>query len=97
MAVELNKGQLLALEMGCAKDDGRLQTHQISAGNLANCRTAIEICRKVQAILGGNGISVDYSPPRPVNNLEPVRTYQGTDEVDTLIIGQKLTGVSAFR
>lgn len=97
MTVELNKGQLLALEMGRAKDDGRLQTHQISVGKLANCRTAIEICRESRTILGGNGISVDYSPLRHANNLESVRTYEGTDEVHTLIIGQKLTGVSAFR
>ena len=97
MTVELNKGQLLALQLGRAHDAGTLENHQISVGKLANCRTAIEICREARTILGGNGISLDYSPLRHANNLESVRTYEGTDEVHTLIIGQKLTGESAFR
>ena len=97
MTVELNKGQLLALQLGRAHDSGTLENHQISVGKLANCRTAIEICREARTILGGNGISLDYSPLRHANNLESVRTYEGTDEVHTLIIGQKLTGESAFR
>ncbi|MDO5670154.1 MAG: acyl-CoA dehydrogenase family protein [Corynebacterium sp.] len=97
MTVELNKGQLLSLELGRAKDEGRLELHQISLGKLANCRAAIEICREARTILGGNGITVDYSPLRHANNLESVRTYEGTDEVHTLILGQKLTGEAAFR
>lgn len=97
MTVELNKGQLLSLELGRAKDEGRLELHQISLGKLANCRAAIEICREARTIFGGNGITVDYSPLRHANNLESVRTYEGTDEVHTLILGQKLTGESAFR
>lgn len=97
MTVELNKGQLLALQLGRAHDAGTLENHQISIGKLANCRSAIEICREARTILGGNGISLEYSPLRHANNLESVRTYEGTDEVHTLIIGQKLTGESAFR
>ena len=97
MTIELNKGQLLALQLGRAHDAGTLENHQISVGKLSNCRTAIEICREARTILGGNGISLDYSPLRHASNLESVRTYVGTDEVHTLIIGQKLTGESAFR
>ncbi|MHA7179379.1 acyl-CoA dehydrogenase family protein [Arthrobacter sp. MDB2-24] len=97
MALEINKGFLLALHIGRLKDAGRLQTHQISVGKLNNCREAIEIARQARTILGGNGVTLDYSPLRHANNLESVRTYEGTDEVHTLILGQKLTGTPAFR
>ncbi len=96
MAVELNKGQLLALNLGRAKDAGTLKPHQISVGKLANCRTAIEICRQARTILGGNGVTADYSPLRHAANLESVRTYEGTDEIHTLILGRVLTGEQAF-
>lgn len=97
MGVELVKGQLLALHLGRAKDAGVLQNHMISVGKLNNCRAALDICREARTILGGNGITGDYSPLRHANNLESVRTYEGTDEVHTLILGQQLTGESAFR
>jgi glutaryl-CoA dehydrogenase len=97
MALEINKGFLLALHLGRQKDAGILEPHQISVGKLNNCREAIEICREARTILGGNGITLDYSPLRHANNLESVRTYEGTDEVHTLILGNKLTGVPAFR
>ncbi|WP_284991030.1 acyl-CoA dehydrogenase family protein [Arthrobacter sp. efr-133-TYG-120] len=97
MALEINKGFLLALHLGRLKDAGKLQPHQISVGKLNNCREAIKICREARTILGGNGITLDYSPLRHANNLESVRTYEGTDEVHTLILGQKLTGTGAFR
>ncbi|GAA5194479.1 acyl-CoA dehydrogenase family protein [Arthrobacter gyeryongensis] len=97
MALEINKGFLLALHLGRLKDAGRLQPDQISAGKLNNCREAIKIAREARTILGGNGITLDYSPLRHANNLESVRTYEGTDEIHTLILGQRLTGVSAFR
>ena len=97
MALEINKGYLLALHIGRMKDAGTLDLHQISVGKLNNCREAIEICREARTILGGNGITLDYSPLRHANNLESVRTYEGTDEVHTLILGNKLTGVPAFR
>ncbi|MCH6468734.1 acyl-CoA dehydrogenase family protein [Sinomonas terrae] len=96
MALEVDKGFLLALHLGRLKDAGTLEPHQISVGKLNNCREAIEICREARTILGGNGITLDYSPLRHANNLESVRTYEGTDEVHTLILGQKLTGVGAF-
>lgn len=96
MTVELNKGQLLALNLGRAKDAGTLEPYQISVGKLANCRTAIDICRQARTILGGNGITADYSPLRHAANLESVRTYEGTDEIHTLILGRVLTGEQAF-
>lgn len=97
MALEINKGFLLALHLGRKKDAGTLHPDQISVGKLNNCREAIDICREARTILGGNGITLDYSPLRHANNLESVRTYEGTDEVHTLILGRKLTGIPAFR
>lgn len=97
MELELNKGQLLALHLMRAKDAGTLEPHHISAGKLANCRTAIEIFRTARTILGGNGITHDFSSLRHANNLESVRTYEGTDEIHTLVLGHKLTGIEAFR
>ena len=97
MALEINKGTLLALQLGRLKDAGGLQPHQISVGKLNNCREAIAIAREARAMLGGNGITLDYSPLRHANNLESVRTYEGTDEVHTLVIGNHVTGIPAFR
>ena len=97
MALEVNKGMLLALQLGRLKDAGQLQPHQISIGKLNNTREAIAICREARTILGGNGITLDYSPMRHANNLESVRTYEGTDEVHTLVIGAHITGIPAFR
>jgi glutaryl-CoA dehydrogenase len=97
MAVEINKGTLLALHLGRLKDAGRLQPHQISLGKLSNTREAIAIAREARTILGGNGITLEYSPLRHANNLESVRTYEGTDEVHTLVLGHHITGIPAFR
>jgi len=97
MALEINKGTLLALHLGRLKDAGTLKPHQISIGKLNNTREAITICREARTVLGGNGITLDYSPLRHANNLESVRTYEGTDEVHTLIIGNHITGIPAFR
>lgn len=97
MALEINKGILLALQLGRLKDAGAVQPHQISMGKLNNCREAIAICREARAMLGGNGITLDHSPLRHANNLESVRTYEGTDEIHTLILGNHITGISAFR
>ncbi|HEY4268202.1 MAG TPA: acyl-CoA dehydrogenase family protein [Galbitalea sp.] len=96
MALEINKGMLLALHLGRLKDAGALQPHQISLGKLNNAREAIAICREARTLFGGNGITLDYSPLRHANNLESVRTYEGTDEVHTLVIGSHITGTPAF-
>ena len=97
MALSLQQAQLLARHLGRRKDAGQLRPHEISMGKLASCRTAIDVCREARAILGGNGVSLEHSPMRHAANLESVRTYEGTDEVHTLVIGQALTGISAFR
>jgi glutaryl-CoA dehydrogenase len=97
MMLEIEKGTLLALHVGRMKDRGTVRPEHISAGKLNNVREAIEIAREARTILGGNGITLDYSPLRHANNLESVLTYEGTSEVHTLILGQALTGVPAFR
>ena len=97
MLLEIQKGTLLAIHTGRLKDASTLEPVQISVGKLNNCREAIAICREARTILGGNGITLDYSPMRHANNLESVRTYEGTDEVHTLILGNHITGQPAFR
>ncbi|MCK9792136.1 acyl-CoA dehydrogenase family protein [Isoptericola sp. 4D.3] len=97
MALEVARAQLLALRLGRLKDAGRLEAHMISAGKLANVRSAIEVARSARTVLGGDGITLEHSPMRHAANLESVRTYEGTDEVHTLILGRHLTGHQAFR
>ncbi|APH44307.1 acyl-CoA dehydrogenase [Microbacterium sp. 1.5R] len=97
MAIEIEKAQLLALRLGRLKDAGKLAPHQISVAKLSNTRAAIAIAREARTVLGGNGVSGDYSPLRHAANLESVRTYEGTDEVHTLVLGAHITGFSAFR
>lgn len=97
MLVEIQKGTMLALHLGRLKDAGHLAPQQISLGKLNNVREAIKIAREARTILGGNGVTLDYSPLRHASNLESVRTYEGTDEVHTLILGQHITGMGAFR
>lgn len=97
MVVELQKGGLLALHLGRLKDAGALRPEQISLGKLNNVREAIAICREARTVLGGNGVLLEHSPIRHAANLESVRTYEGTDEVHTLVLGQHITGIGAFR
>jgi glutaryl-CoA dehydrogenase len=97
MLLELEKGTLLALHLGRMKDEGTLRPEQISFGKLNNVREAIEIAREARTIFGGNGVTLDYPPMRHMGNLESVRTYEGTDEVHSLIIGGAITGIPAFR
>ena len=97
MLLEIQKGTMLALHLGRLKDAGTLRPEQISLGKLNNVREALTIAREARSILGGTGITLDYSPLRHAANLESVRTYEGTDEVHTLILGQHITGISAFR
>jgi glutaryl-CoA dehydrogenase len=97
MALELVKGELLALHLGRRKDAGRLRPEQVSLGKLNNVRESLEICRTARTILGANGISLEYPVIRHANNLESVLTYEGTVEMHTLVVGQALTGIPAFR
>jgi glutaryl-CoA dehydrogenase len=97
MALELVKGQLLALHLGRRKDAGTLRPEQVSLGKLNNIREALDICRTARTILGANGISLEFPVIRHMNNLESVLTYEGTVEMHTLVVGQALTGQQAFR
>ncbi|GGB32479.1 glutaryl-CoA dehydrogenase [Flexivirga endophytica] len=97
MSLELGKGMLLALQLGKLKDAGTLRPEQISLGKLNNVREAIAIARECRTILGAAGITLEFPIMRHANNLESVLTYEGTSEVHQLIIGQALTGQSAFR
>lgn len=97
MAIELTNGTLLALHLGRRKDTVGLRPDQVSMGKLNNVNKALEICRTSRTILGANGISSDYPVMRHMNNLESVLTYEGTQEMHTLMIGQALTGQQAFR
>jgi glutaryl-CoA dehydrogenase len=96
MALELNKGSLLALHLGRMKDEGRLRPEHVSLGKLNNVREALAIAREARGILGANGITLEYPVIRHMNNLESVYTYEGTNEIHTLIVGQALTGLRAF-
>ncbi|MFC5176356.1 acyl-CoA dehydrogenase family protein [Nocardioides taihuensis] len=97
MSVELGKGMLLALQLGRLKGEGRLQAPAISVGKLNNTREALAIARECRTLLGAAGITLEYPLLRHANNLESVLTYEGTAEVHQLVIGQALTGQSAFR
>ncbi|MBP1161733.1 glutaryl-CoA dehydrogenase [Rhodococcus sp. PvR044] len=97
MALELGKGQLLALHLGRLKDRDGLRAEQVSLGKLNSVREAIAIARECRTILGANGITLEYPVLRHANNLESVLTYEGTSEMHQLVIGQALTGESAFR
>jgi glutaryl-CoA dehydrogenase len=96
MAVEWNKGLLLALHLGRLADAGKLRPDQVSVGKLNNVREALAIARECRTILGANGVSGEYPVMRHANNLESVLTYEGTSEIHQLVIGQRLTGLSAF-
>jgi glutaryl-CoA dehydrogenase len=96
MALELEKGALLALHLGRMKDGGRLRPEHVSFGKLNNVREALSIAREARSILGANGITLEYPVIRHMNNLESVLTYEGTSEIHMLVIGQALTGERAF-
>jgi glutaryl-CoA dehydrogenase len=97
MTLELGKGMLLALHLGRLKDEGRLRNEQVSLGKLNSVREALAIARECRTILGAAGITLEFPVLRHANNLESVLTYEGTSEVHQLVIGQALTGESAFR
>lgn len=96
-SLELGKAMLLALHLGRRADAGTLRPEQVSAGKLNNVREALRIARECRTILGAAGITLDYPALRHANNLESVLTYEGTSEVHTLVLGQALTGLNAFR
>jgi len=97
MTLDLGKGMLLALHLGRLKDAGKIRSEQVSLGKLNNVREALAIARECRTILGASGITFEYPVMRHANNLESVLTYEGTSEVHQLIVGQAVTGESAFR
>ncbi len=96
MISEITKGQLLALQVGRLKDSGNLRFEHISMAKQNNVWMALECARLARDILGANGITDDYPIMRHMMNLESVKTYEGTHDIHTLIIGQSLTGISAY-
>ena len=97
MAVDLYRSQLLALHIGRLKEQGSVTPVQVSIAKMTNVRSAIDIARQARTVLGASGVTLEYPPIRHANNLEAVLTYEGTEEIHTLAIGQALTGISAYR
>ncbi len=96
MITEITKAQLIALQLGRLKDAGLMDPVQVSMAKMNNVAMALECARTSRSILGGNGITTDYSPMRHMCNLESVYTYEGTHEVHMLSIGRHVTGLNAF-
>jgi len=96
MATEITKSQLLNLQCGRLKEAGTVTPQQVSMAKMNGCRVARECTRLAREILGANGIADDYQTGRHFCNIEAVYTYEGTDDIHTLIVGQELTGLSAF-
>lgn len=97
MLNEITKGQLMVYRLGRMKDDGSLKHVHVSMAKRNNCEIALTICRMAREILGANGILDEYPVMRHANNLESVKTYEGTHEMHTLIIGEDITGIPSFR
>ncbi len=97
MLADLQRAQLLALHLGRLKEAGTITPEQVSLGKMSNVRTAIDIAREARTILGANGVTLEYPVIRHANNLESVLTYEGTEEIHTLALGQAITGISAYR
>ena len=96
MMVQVNRAMLLALHIGRMKDAGSVRAEHISLGKFDNVRMALDVARSARSVLGANGITLEYPVMRHMNNLETVSTYEGTNEIHTLILGQAITGISAF-
>lgn len=96
MFTEINKGQLLNLRLGRLKDQNKSTPVMVSMAKMNNCRQALHIARQARNLLGANGISLEYDVIRHMANLESVFTYEGTDNIHTLVLGKHLTGLNAF-
>ncbi len=97
MVTSVSKATLLAIHLGRLKETGKITPTQVSLGKLDNVREALGVARVARSVLGANGISLEYPVARHMNNLESVLTYEGTSEIHTLIVGQAITGLNAFR
>ena len=96
MATEITKGHLLVLQLGRLKDQGKMNFAQVSLSKRNNVYHALEIARLARDILAANGIVSEYQTMRHMCNLESVKTYEGTHDIHTLIIGSHLTGIEAY-
>jgi len=96
MLTQITQGQLMNLRLGRLKDEGRVTPQQVSMAKRNNCHIACEIAREARRLLGANGILVEYHSMRHMANLESVYTYEGTHDIHSLILGQSVTGFSAF-
>ncbi|MFB8170232.1 acyl-CoA dehydrogenase family protein [Kitasatospora purpeofusca] len=96
MMLEVEKAYLVALRIGRLKDEGAARPAHVSFGKLNNVRAALEIARSARTVLGANGITTEYPVLRHANNLESVLTYEGTSEIHTLVLGEAITGESAY-
>jgi len=96
MAIATGNGALLAAHLGKLKDQHLLRPEQVSLGKKNNARMALEVARESRSMLGGSGITLEYPIIRHMNNLESVYTYEGTNEIHTLVVGQALTGIAAY-
>ena len=97
MMVKVNRGTLVALHLGRMKDQGRITPELVSFGKFDNVRNALDVARTARSVLGANGITLEYPVIRHMTNLETVLTYEGTNEIHTLILGQAITGLAAFQ
>ena len=97
MVQEISKAQLLILQLGRIKEKGEIQPHQISLTKMNNCRMALDCAREARDLLGANGIIDEYPVIRHLMNLETVNTYEGTEDIHRLVIGNEVTGIPAFR
>jgi glutaryl-CoA dehydrogenase len=96
MATAITQGQLLALRLGQLKDQGNMHFAQVSMAKQANVEMALQTARSCRDILGANGIMLEYKSMRHMCNLESVFTYEGTNDIHSLIVGQEITGIPAF-
>jgi len=96
MMVAVQRGTLVALHLGRRKDEGTLTPEQVSFGKFDNVRNALDVARTGRSILGANGITLEYPIFRHMANLETVYTYEGTNEIHTLMMGEAITGLNAF-
>jgi glutaryl-CoA dehydrogenase len=97
MVQEITKGKLLAIQMGRLKEAGQIEPHHVSLAKMNNCKIALETAREARDMLGGNGIIDEYPVIRHMLNLETVNTYEGTEDIHRLVVGQAITGAAAFR
>ena len=97
MVTDITQAQLLAVQLGRLKERGALKPEQISLAKRNNCEMALEVARRSRDLLGANGITAEYPVMRHMCNLESVKTYEGTHNIHTLVLGEAVTGIAAYR